>query len=103
MPPRMPAKQRILLLALATKWIGAARLPGAMKRAGFEVGVLAPMGSLIVSSQHIDRRGEMPSGVDVADLCQAIWHFVVEWGASSIIPTDDRAAGFMLDFAEAIG
>ena len=46
----MPSSHRVLLLALATKWIGAARLPGAMKRAGFEVGVLAPQGSLIVTT-----------------------------------------------------
>jgi hypothetical protein len=73
-----------------------------MKRAGFEVGVLAPVGSLIVRSRFVDRRGEMQSGIDVADVCSGIWHFVSEWGASSIVPTDDRAAGFMLDFAEAV-
>src|SRR5437868_1547986 len=40
---------RVLIAGFAQRWVGVARLPGALKAAGFEVGVLARTGSALGS------------------------------------------------------
>jgi hypothetical protein len=43
----------VLLLSAATHWYAQARMPGCLARAGFEVSVLAPRGSLAAKSRFV--------------------------------------------------
>ena len=49
-----PTRPKVLILSLAD-WFGSARLPYALREAGFEVGVAAEPGTLIAQSRSIDR------------------------------------------------
>ena len=50
----LPTRPKVLILSLAD-WFGSARLPYALREAGFEVGVAAEPGTLIAQSRSIDR------------------------------------------------
>ncbi|MBK9608086.1 MAG: ATP-grasp domain-containing protein [Betaproteobacteria bacterium] len=47
----------VLLVATATQWLGTARTPGALARAGFRVALLAPRGSLVLKSRFLSEVG----------------------------------------------
>ena len=45
----------ILLVSTASRWLGTARMPRCLARAGFEVSLLAPRGSLALHSRFVAR------------------------------------------------
>ena len=47
---------RALIVGLAPGWLGIARLPGALKQAGFEVAAFARAESYLLQTRHVDRR-----------------------------------------------
>jgi hypothetical protein len=99
----MSTPPRVVIFALSSHWIGPARLPRAMQRAGFEVAVICPADSLIAKTRFVNRRAHLRSGaIDPADLRAALWELVTDWQASAIVPADDRAVQFLHDFASAV-
>jgi hypothetical protein len=90
--------RRVLVFAMLD-WLGAARLPGGLTRAGFEVGVLCPKSSLISLTRFVSRRAEVEGRVHVRELGLAIHKFVTKWGAQAIIATDDQSVRYLHDFA----
>ena len=91
-------RPRILLVAVSD-WFGASRLPRMLKRAGFEVGLLADPNTLIAQSRHIDYRFDLDVvtlrlGV-IGPALQAIMGF----NPRTIIPCDEAAAHLLQNFA----
>src|SRR4051794_5284409 len=83
---------RALIVGLAPGWLGIARLPGALKQAGFEVAAFARAGSYLLQTRHLDRRwslAEAPPNLVrfLAPLAEA----VAAWQPRVIIPGDDLA------------
>jgi predicted ATP-grasp superfamily ATP-dependent carboligase len=97
----LPLPQRILLFAL-NNWLGAARLPAALHRAGFEVVVLCPGGSFMSMTRFVNRRLEMRGRVEANAISKTIWQEVAEQGTTAIVPVDTRAVEFMHAFAAAV-
>jgi hypothetical protein len=93
--------QRVLLFAL-NNWIGAARLPSALHRAGFEVVVLCPGDSFIAATRFVNRRLEMRGRVEANAISRTIWQEVTELGTTAIIAADTRAVEFIHAFAGAV-
>ena len=52
----------ILLVSTATQYIGTARIPGALAKAGFEVYLLTPRNSLAAKSRYVRRCGLLRPG-----------------------------------------
>ena len=92
--------QRVLLFAL-NNWLGAARLPAALQRAGFEVVVLCPTGSFMSMTRFVTRRLEMRGRVEANAISRTIWQEVAEQGTTAIVPVDTRAVEFMHGYATA--
>jgi hypothetical protein len=95
---RLP--QRVLLFAL-NNWIGAARLPAALHRAGFEVVVLCPSGSFLAATRFVNRRLEMRGSVEANAISRTIWQEVTELGTTAIVAVDTRSVEFIHAFAGA--
>ena len=93
--------QRVLLFAL-NNWIGAARLPGALHRAGFEVVVLCPGESFMSMTRFVNRRLEMRGRVESNAISKTIWQEVTEQGTTAIVATDLRGVEFMHAYAAAV-
>jgi len=81
----------ILLVATATRWFGAARVPRALANAGFEVTLLAPRGSLAEQSAFVSKVGHLP---DNATPMQWVFAFAASVRGTSprfVVPCDDTA------------
>ncbi|XGC79504.1 ATP-grasp domain-containing protein [Bdellovibrio bacteriovorus] len=48
--------KKVLIVALAEKWTGISRLPGGLKRAGFDVYAFAPKNSYLAKTSFLDRK-----------------------------------------------
>ena len=51
----------VLLVSTATRWFGTARMPRVLARAGFDVALLAPRGSLAAKSRYVSRIAQLPT------------------------------------------
>jgi len=81
----------VLLVATATLWLGAARIPRALTRAGFEVSLLAPRGALAEASRHVRRIHHLPEDADGAAWALAFTQAVETLRPRIVVPTDDMA------------
>ena len=91
-----------MLLFALNNWVGAARLPAAMHRAGFEVAVLCPGGSFMSMTRFVDRRLEMRGRVESNAISKTLWQEVTELGTRAIVATDTRAVEFLHAYAAAV-
>jgi biotin carboxylase len=79
---------RVLVLALSN-WIGAPRLPSALRRAGFHVTSFAFSGLLMQRSQSIDEAILVPESIDNDGLFDAFLAAIERARPDIVIPTDD--------------
>lgn len=49
--------RKVLMVSTASRWLGTARMPRSLAKAGFEVALLAPRGSLALHSRFVSRSG----------------------------------------------
>ena len=82
---------RVLLVATATRWIGPMRMPRALARAGFEVLLLAPQGSLIEKSRFLARTEHLPDHATPAQWLAAFVELVSASSPRLVLPCDDMA------------
>jgi predicted ATP-grasp superfamily ATP-dependent carboligase len=81
----------VLLVATATRWYGTARVPRSLAKAGFEVSLLAPRGTLAEKSRFVSKIGYLP---DDANPMQWTYAFAASVRATSprvVVPCDDTA------------
>lgn len=81
----------VLLVATATKWVPAARMPSALSRAGFEVALLAPRGSLAEKSRYLAKIGHLADNATPLDWVYAFAAMVKATSPSLVVPCDDTA------------
>ena len=79
----------VLLVATATKWFAAARMPSALSRAGFEVALLAPRGSLAERSRYVAKIGHLPANATPRDWVFAFAAMVKATSPRLVVPCDD--------------
>lgn len=85
----------VLLVATATKWPGTARIPRALSRAGFEVSLLAPRGSLAEHSRYVHRIAYLPGASTPLQWVHAFAATVTATSPRLAIPCDDMALRLM--------
>lgn len=76
----------VLLVATATKWLAAARMPSALSRAGFEVALLAPRGSLAEKSRYLAKVGYLADNATPLD-----WVYAFAAMVKATSPTSGRS------------
>lgn len=81
----------VLLVTNTMRWIGAARLPRALVKAGFEVTLLAPRGSLAEHSGYIARIGNIPDNANPMQWVFALAASVKATSPRLVVPGDDTA------------
>jgi len=87
----MAPNPSVLLVATATTWLGTARIPRGLARAGFAVSLLAPRNSLAERSRFVTKIGYLP---DRTTPRQWVHAFAATVGATAprlVIPCDDMA------------
>jgi hypothetical protein len=86
-----------LVVATATRWYGTARMPRALARAGFEVALLAPRGSLAEHSRYVSRLGSLDDPTTPLQWLFAFAAIVKATAPRLVIPGDDMALQLLLE------
>ena len=86
----------MLLVATATQWLGAARMPRVLSRAGFDVSVLIPKGSLAEKSRFVSRIGFLPPNATTREWVYAFAATVKATAPRLVLPCDDTALRLLM-------
>ncbi len=81
----------ILLVATATRWYGAARMPRALAKAGFEVTLLTPKNSLAEKSRFVSKLSHPPDNATPAQWVATFAAAVRATTPRIVLPCDDMA------------
>ncbi|MGE5088392.1 MAG: hypothetical protein ACM3QY_04625, partial [Candidatus Levyibacteriota bacterium] len=81
----------VLLVATTTTWLGTARVPKVLARAGFDVSLLTPRHSLAEASRFIRRIGRLGGHTTREQWFQAFAAMVDATAPQLVIPCDDMA------------
>ena len=90
----MEKKPKLLILTVEN-WGGIARLPKALKNAGFEVAVVCPSISFIAKTLYVDEVFILDIKEYSIDMLKSIVKFIRKVNPSIIIPGDDWIVGFL--------
>ena len=80
-------------------WFGPARLPRALKVAGFEVGMLAEPGGLLAQSRHIDYRYSLDVTRTRLGVIGPILRAITDFNPRLVVPCDEAAAHLLQNLA----
>ena len=85
----------VLLLSSATHWFAQARMPSCLARAGFEVSILAPRGSLAEKSRFVKNIGPIAENTTATQWTQAFAEMVNATSPDLVLPCDDTSFRLM--------
>jgi hypothetical protein len=89
------ARLKILIFCLSPKWITIARLPRALQRAGFEVGVACSERSVLITTRFRDRTFILPHRFCGETILRKLIEIVRDWQPDLLLPADDNAVLFL--------
>ncbi|MGH8714625.1 MAG: hypothetical protein ACREYB_11530 [Casimicrobiaceae bacterium] len=81
----------VLMVLTTLSWFGAARIPRALAKAGFEVTLLTPPGSLAEKSAFISKVAHIPDNATPMQWVHAFAATVKGTSARLVVPCDGRA------------
>jgi len=81
----------VLLVSTATRWMGTARIPSALAKAGFDVSLLTPRNSLAERSRFVSRVDYVPDSANVQQWVRAFAGAVSVSAPRIVLPCDDMA------------
>ena len=83
--------RRLLLVSTATRWLGTARMPRVLARAGFEVALLAPEDSLATRSRYVARVGILPVTATPMEWLHSLVRMIEKVSPQMLVPCDEMA------------
>jgi predicted ATP-grasp superfamily ATP-dependent carboligase len=89
----------ILLVSTATLWLGTARMPRVLARAGFEVVLLAPHGSLAAKSRYVSRVGFLATTATPMEWLLTLIRMVDVHSPEALVPCDEMAVRLLITVA----
>jgi predicted ATP-grasp superfamily ATP-dependent carboligase len=87
----------ILLVSTASRWLGTARMPRSLARAGFEVFLLAAPGSLALHSRYIARSGVLRDEATPMQWLLSLVAMITEVDPRLVIPCDEVAIRLLFE------
>ena len=89
--------RKALLVSTASHWLGTARMPRCLARAGFEVSLLAPRRSLALHSRFITRSSVLRDEVTPMQWLLALVAMIAEVEPRLVIPCDEVAIRLLFE------
>jgi len=86
----------LLMVATATQWLGAARMPRNLADAGFAVSLLVPRGSVAEKSRFLVHIGHLPANATPAAWVEAFAAMVESTSPRLVLPCDDTALRLLM-------
>ncbi|HTS20405.1 MAG TPA: ATP-grasp domain-containing protein [Casimicrobiaceae bacterium] len=90
------AKPSVLLLSTATRWLGTARMPRMLARAGFDVALLTPRDSLAEKSRYVSRIGFLSPTTTPMEWLFSLIQFVEAVSPRLVIPCDEMVVRLLI-------
>ena len=81
----------VLLVSTATLWLGTARMPRVLARAGFEVVLLAPGGSLAARSRYVSRTVFLSAAATPMEWLLLLVRTIDDAAPDMLVPCDEMA------------
>jgi len=81
----------VLLVSTAIKWLGVARIPRDLAKAGWNVSLLAPKGSLAEHSRYVQKIGHLPDNATSLQWLHAFAAMAKATMPRLVLPCDDTA------------
>jgi len=98
-PPDGDMTRRLLLVSTATRWLGTARMPRVLARAGFEVSLLAPKDSLATKSRYLTHIGILPVTATPSEWLRGLVQMVEKVSPQMLVPCDEMAIRLLFTVA----
>src|SRR6476646_7765278 len=87
----------ILLVSTASRWLGTARMPRSLARAGFEVSLLAPPGSLALHSRFVSRSSVLRDDATPMQWLLSLVAMIKEVEPRLVVPCDEVAIRLLFE------
>jgi hypothetical protein len=81
----------LLLVSTTTQWLGTARIPRGLARAGFDVSLLTPQGSLAEASRHVRTVHALPHRASPREFDLQLLRAIDRSSPRLLVPCDDMA------------
>ena len=91
--------QRVLLVSTATRWLGTARMPRVLARAGFEVSLLAPEDSLATKSRYVARIAYLSAAATPMEWLLQLMKVTAKVSPDLLVPCDEMAVRLLFILA----
>jgi predicted ATP-grasp superfamily ATP-dependent carboligase len=89
--------RRILLVSTASRWLGTARMPRSLAKAGFEVSLLAPRGSLALHSRFVTRYSVLRDESTPMQWLLSLVAMINDVGPRLVVPCDEVAIRLLFE------
>ncbi|HKP67007.1 MAG TPA: ATP-grasp domain-containing protein [Casimicrobiaceae bacterium] len=89
--------RKILLVSTASRWLGTARMPRSLARAGFEVSLLAPRGSLALHSRFVTRSSVLRDESTPMQWLLSLVAMITEIEPRLVVPCDEVAIRLLFE------
>jgi predicted ATP-grasp superfamily ATP-dependent carboligase len=86
----------VLLVTFGLDYIAPARMPGELKRAGFNVALLAPRGALCTHTRFVDSLHLMPGDQSLTAWVATLAELARDTGARLLLPGDDATVQVLI-------
>lgn len=93
-------RPRILLISMAD-WSGPTRLPRGLRRAGFEIGILADPDGLLAKSRHVDYRFDLSPDLVRLGVLTPVLRAIMQFAPRLVVPCDETAVHLLQNIAMA--
>ena len=91
-------RPRILLISMAD-WFGPTRLPRVLRKAGFEIGILADPEGLLATSRHVDFRYALSPDLVRLGVLGPVLRTIEGFAPRLVVPCDETAVHLLQNIA----
>jgi predicted ATP-grasp superfamily ATP-dependent carboligase len=89
--------RKVLLVSTASRWLGTARMPRSLARAGFEVALLAPRGSLALHSRFVARASVLRDEATPMQWLMSLVAMINDVSPRVVVPCDEVAIRLLFE------
>jgi predicted ATP-grasp superfamily ATP-dependent carboligase len=89
----------VLLVSTATRWLGTARMPRVLARAGFDVALLAPRDSLATKSRYVSRTAFLSESATPVEWLLRLIQVIDTVSPELLVPCDEMAVRLLFALA----
>ena len=89
--------RKLLMVSTASRWLGTARMPRSLARAGFEVALLAPRDSLALRSRFVSRTSVLRDGSTPMQWLLSLVAMINDVKPRLVVPCDEVAIRLLFE------